>query len=97
MSQIPIGWLMKKEGFLQNPLKNNRFLWLNDDRWCTSFRPLYFYQKDIIAMIHVHPAIPALQALQQTLQDCVAAKSQLHALNALVLTKAQKEMAARCG
>ena len=48
-------------------------------------------------MIHVHPAIPALQALQQTLQDCVAAKSQLHALNALVLTKAQKEMAARCG
>ena len=46
-------------------------------------------------MIHVHPAIPALQALQQTLQDCVAAKSQLHALNALVLTKALLRW--RCG
>ena len=51
----------------------------------------------IIGMIHVHPAIPALQALQQTLQDCVAAKSQLHALNALVLTKALLAMAGRFG
>jgi hypothetical protein len=47
MSQIPIGWLMKIEGFEESPLTTGLF----DDRWYTSFRPLYFYQKDIIVWI----------------------------------------------
>ena len=42
MSQIPRGWLMKKEGVEGLPLKTTGFY---DDR-C---RPLFFYQKDIIA------------------------------------------------
>ena len=39
---FPIGWLI---GGLFTPLTTGLF----DDRWYTSSRPLYFYQKDIIA------------------------------------------------
>ena len=46
MSQIPIGWLMKKEGFPKKPLCYNRLTY--DDRLDDHQpRPLYFYQKDI--------------------------------------------------
>jgi hypothetical protein len=38
---------MKIEGFEESPLTTGLF----DDRWYTSFRPLYFYQKDIIVWI----------------------------------------------
>ena len=43
MSQIPIGWLMKKGGFEETPLTTGFY----DDRWYTKPAPL-FYQKDII-------------------------------------------------
>jgi len=44
MSQIPIGWLMKKEGFVY-PFKN-RLMMIDG----IPNRPLYFYQKDIIGL-----------------------------------------------
>jgi hypothetical protein len=40
---FPIGWLINRGVCL--PLYQQ----LNDDRWYTSSRPFYFYQKDIIA------------------------------------------------
>ena len=43
------------------------------------------------AALPLCPPYPLLQALQQTLQECVTAKSQLQQLNALVLTKARLE------
>ena len=42
MSQIPIGWLMKKEGFEFFPQLQQ----VNDDADGIP-NPLYFYQKDI--------------------------------------------------
>jgi hypothetical protein len=37
MSQIPIGWLMKKEGVGETPLTSGLF----DDRWYTKSAPLF--------------------------------------------------------
>ena len=44
MSQIPIGWLMKIEGFEQTPL-NNRFLFFNGISQLPA--QTYFYHNDV--------------------------------------------------
>ena len=45
---FPIGWLISRGGWRFTPLTTGFY----DDRWYTSSRPLYFYQKDIIGSSH---------------------------------------------
>ena len=41
MSQIPIAWLMKKEGFEGLPLEQQVCVMIDDDRWYTKPGPLF--------------------------------------------------------
>ena len=51
-----VGWLIK--GF-NKPLQQQ----VKDDRWYTVFRPLYFYQKDIIGVNSYGPYFYGLVAI----------------------------------